>query len=37
MLEVSIAWAAAAGLLSFATPCVLPIVPFYLRACFKMI
>ena len=30
MFEVSIGWAAVAGLLSFATPCVLPIVPFYL-------
>jgi cytochrome c-type biogenesis protein len=30
MLEVSIVWAGVAGLLSFLTPCVLPIVPFYL-------
>lgn len=30
MFEVSVAWAAIAGLMSFATPCVLPIVPFYL-------
>ena len=30
MLEVSLIWAGVAGLLSFLTPCVLPIVPFYL-------
>lgn len=30
MLEVSLVWAGVAGLLSFLTPCVLPIVPFYL-------
>lgn len=30
MFEVSLVWAALAGLLSFLTPCVLPIVPFYL-------
>ena len=30
MLEVSLLWAFFAGLLSFLTPCVLPIVPFYL-------
>lgn len=30
MLDVSFAWAGVAGLLSFLTPCVLPIVPFYL-------
>lgn len=30
MLDVSLYWAAFAGLLSFLTPCVLPIVPFYL-------
>lgn len=30
MLDVSLAWAGLAGLMSFLTPCVLPIVPFYL-------
>lgn len=30
MLDVSLVWAGVAGLLSFLTPCVLPIVPFYL-------
>ena len=30
MLEISFAGAAAAGLLSFFTPCILPMVPFYL-------
>lgn len=30
MLEVSLIWAGIAGLLSFLTPCVLPMVPFYL-------
>lgn len=30
MAEISLAWALFAGLLSFLTPCVLPIVPFYL-------
>ena len=30
MLEISFAGAALAGLLSFFTPCILPMVPFYL-------
>lgn len=30
MLEISLPWAALAGLLSFLSPCILPIVPFYL-------
>jgi cytochrome c-type biogenesis protein len=30
MLDISFAGAALAGLLSFFTPCILPMVPFYL-------